>query len=577
MIGHAARVIAFAIAAAAMLDPSVSIQRPRPLAVEVVTSSTDEAARVRDELLGKLEEDVAVARPGRGDAVVAIGRDVDIDSLRDGIPLSFVRLNDAPNVRLVRANVDGETFPGQGGAITVEAEVLNMDRQRSKFTATQNGVEIGAGERIWTSARQQQVIVPFVALGSGSHRIRVVSEVLPEEGRRDDNAIDVNVTTSDRRLTVAFIEPRPSWAAKFVRQAIDSDLMLQVSSLTRASLGVDIRVGSPPSSLTSSAVDGFELLAIGAPEELRAAEVERLRTFMADRGGTVLLLPDRLPSGPFTKLIPAAGFDEMLFATPVTLNVVGRATGPRASEFAVPSAPASSMETVAALPDARAVVAAWPVGTGTLIVSGALDAWRYRPSGDEEFAAFWRALAVGAVRRAPSALSVQLNPAVARPGTAVRVTARVRRTQFEREPHSLRLPPISAVAVSQAPGNTTSDFIRLWPASEPGVFQGDFTPSEPRPYTVHVSTATADATAMWLPGDPIPEGADEREAAILSAATGGVVTTAEHLAPVVDLLRSRRRGALPASVHPMRSAWWILPFTIVLCAEWTIRRRRGER
>ena len=29
--------------------------------------------------------------------------------------------------------------------------------------------------------------------------------------------------------------------------------------------------------------------------------------------------------------------------------------------------------------------------------------------------------------------------------------------------------------------------------------------------------------------------------------------------------------------HPMRSAWWILPFAMCLSAEWWLRRRRGVR
>ncbi len=31
------------------------------------------------------------------------------------------------------------------------------------------------------------------------------------------------------------------------------------------------------------------------------------------------------------------------------------------------------------------------------------------------------------------------------------------------------------------------------------------------------------------------------------------------------------------TLYPMRSAWWILPFTIVLCGEWALRRRRGDK
>jgi hypothetical protein len=29
--------------------------------------------------------------------------------------------------------------------------------------------------------------------------------------------------------------------------------------------------------------------------------------------------------------------------------------------------------------------------------------------------------------------------------------------------------------------------------------------------------------------------------------------------------------------HPMRSVWWLMPFTLCAAAEWWLRRHRGER
>jgi hypothetical protein len=28
-------------------------------------------------------------------------------------------------------------------------------------------------------------------------------------------------------------------------------------------------------------------------------------------------------------------------------------------------------------------------------------------------------------------------------------------------------------------------------------------------------------------------------------------------------------------LHPMRSAWWCVPFAALLCVEWAVRRKRG--
>jgi hypothetical protein len=361
-----------------------------------------------------------------------------------------------------------------------------------------------------------------------------------------------------------------------VRRAIESDPRFRVASLTRASPRVDVRTGTPPS-LTASALESFQVLAIAAPEDLTATEVHRLGTFMSERGGTVLLLPDRRPSGPMTAFIPSGGFDEVLHSSPVVMDVIGQAKGPRASEFVVPRDPSVSMQALATLPDGKVVVGAWPVGAGTLIVSGALDAWRYRGSPDDGFATFWRSVIAGAAQIATPAVRVELQPDVADGGTPVRVIARVRRTAFERTPGILRLPSIRGVAVSDVNGRKNSEFIRLWPASEPGVFQGEVIPANPGRYTVLVRAGEAEGAAILLPGDGSSRGVERREAEIVSAGTGGVLVPAERLEPLAAHLRTHQRGTISATVHPMRSAWWIFPFTIGLCIEWTLRRRRGDR
>ena len=576
MTHHALRAIALAIAAAGMFDPALRIPRAKPLAVEVTAGASNEAVRARGQLIRQLPADIILAGPGGGDAVVAIDRDVDVRSIRPDVPVSFVGIDSGPDVRLLRASTDAHVFPGKPALITVDASALNTAGRRSKVTVVEKGVEIGSVDHIWTDAVEQRIRVPFVAFTPGSHYFHVASHPFADELRRDDNRIPVSVTTRDEPFSVIFFEHRPSWSATFVRQAIESDRRIRISSRTRASSGIDRRDGSPPSSLSTAALNEFDLVAVGAPEELRQSDVASLHTFMADRGGTVLLLLDRRPSGPVLSLIPGDGFDEVLLNTPVPFGLAALPKALRGSEFALPKAPGSSWQVLAPLPDGRAAIAASPVGSGTLIVSGALDAWRYRATG-VEFATFWRELIIDAARQAPPALKVDIEPSVVRPGSRVRVTARLRRTEFQRHAEYLELPPISAAAVSENNGATASDFIRLWPASEPGVFQGEFVPSQPRKYTILARAGSSQAAAILLTTDELTERNDGRQRAIVSAATGGVVTTADRLAPLIQHLRARPRDRIEATVHPMRSGWWILPFSMVLATEWTIRRRRGEK
>ncbi len=79
-------------------------------------------------------------------------------------------------------------------------------------------------------------------------------------------------------------EPRPSWNATFVRRALEQDPSFDVSTLVQASKGLEVRAGTPPAALTADALSAFEAVVVGAPEELRASEVEALQDVRAAPG-----------------------------------------------------------------------------------------------------------------------------------------------------------------------------------------------------------------------------------------------------------------------------------------------------
>lgn len=61
-------------------------------------------------------------------------------------------------------------------------------------------------------------------------------------------------------------------------------------------------------------------------------------------------------------------------------------------------------------------------------------------------------------------------------------------------------------------------------------------------------------------------------------ARGGLLVTADHLDILARHLRDTVRPAdARRARHPLRSAWWIVPFVACLGGEWFLRRRRGER
>jgi hypothetical protein len=59
-------------------------------------------------------------------------------------------------------------------------------------------------------------------------------------------------------------------------------------------------------------------------------------------------------------------------------------------------------------------------------------------------------------------------------------------------------------------------------------------------------------------------------------ATDGAVVPASELGRLSTLLREAIRIEPRAITwHPMRSAWWIIPFVLALAGEWWLRRKRG--
>ena len=375
------------------------------------------------------------------------------------------------------------------------------------------------------------------------------------------------------------------------RRALEQDPSFDVSALVQASKGLEVRAGTPPSALTADALSAFEAVVIGAPEELRPSEVEALRVFARRRGGAVVLVPDRRPSGPYLDLIPSPQFDEVLIETAVELRAPGDAMARmarlRASEIAVHRAGVSGAQVLATLEEkgsrdkaARAVVLEWPDGAGRVLFSGAMDAWRYRATSDDGFARFWRARIAEGAAAAPAQVEVSVAPGVPRPGDALTIRARLRATEFEPGgPDRMELPAVRARLVG---ADGAAQAIRLWPTAEQGAFEGRVEAPPAGKYDLQVSTATGatvDQVISVVADARHPSAAAgdaDRAGRLVASATGGVAVSASDLAPLERHLRSLASGEVERTVRPGRSWLLVLAFAASLSAEWTIRRRRGR-
>ena len=577
---RALRAIAILIAIAGAIDPAVAVNRPQPVRVEFKISSPS-ALAVRDRLIHDLGETIAVDTGEPAGAVVMIGEPRDVVTPPRGATVSVVSMvpSSARNVHVIRASVPDAVLVGQDAIVTAEFEASGMAGESSTIELVQDGVRLAATEHRWTSERERfTATLHYAPPAAGLVKVTVAARSTTKEATDEDNAVDLPLRASARTLRIALYEPRPSWAAGFVRRALESDPLFATASLVRPSRGPVVIAGARLPALSAAALADFDAVVVGAPEELTASEVAALTTFCESRGGSAVFLPDRRPSGLYAPLVSSDGFDEALLDTPVAL--VG--DGPlelRASELALPRSLRPGAVTIASTTQqpARAVIVSAPRGRGMMLFSGALDAWRFRGTGADEaaFARFWTGVIANLASSSPPKVSMTVTPAVAEPGERLKVRVAGDALAFQAQ-SSGEGPVVGASLVAH---DGTAHFVRLWPSAEDGVFEGEARAPSPGRYDARatVGDRMADTPIIIENGIRHPPVYEDDALRMMAATTGGVVVEATDTGALERHVRGLGRSDQQRARHPMRSAWWMLPFTAALCGEWALRRRRGAR
>jgi hypothetical protein len=309
---------------------------------------------------------------------------------------------------------------------------------------------------------------------------------------------------------------------------------------------------------------------VGGPHALSDAEVDLLDRFVRVRGGSLVLVPDQSLSGPVTRLVPG-GWRERLERAPLGVGAL------RASELLMVSA-RSRWHALESTPDGSAVVASRASGEGRIVVAGAMDAWRWRADNGGGFDRFWRSLVADAADAAGRSLELTMTPRVSMPGENVRIEL------VHRSMNDARAEARASVEV--VCDDERVQIVRLWPSGRgrmAGVFIGG-------------TAGTCRARASWASTDAVEvketfsdfvvteqvrrpdDGTGARRLDSLAALYGAPVVRAGDEAELASAVRGRMRPqTLRATVNPMRSPWWIVPFVAALAGEWWLRRRGGLR
>ena len=559
------RSVAVTIAIAALVDPVLSIERAPAVPLTLIKMTAEEVAPIERELQRfaevRVREVVHHRLPcGPGDRCVVIADgSVDADFPRDlDQPLSLIKAGEAagPNVRLRSVMSAVAQHAGTAGVARVVLDGRGVIGRRTEIRLSDTAALIGTASVEWKSDGVQTVDVPWWPLAPGPRTLRVDAIPAGVESVLFDDALIAAIDVGSARMPVLVFDARPSWGSTFVRRALEDDSRFLVEH--RARLAPAIAAGTAQGRLDARALEASSVLIVGGPDALTASDVDLIERFVRVRGGTVVLLPERAPSGSAARLF-AGEWTERLTAEPDSVGPL------RASELLVYPAEGGHHTVLAAAGEAPAIVAI-PTGAGRIIVSGAMDAWRYRDDDAGAFHRFWRSVvAEGAAAGAP--LTIEFEESIGVPASRQIFSVRYR-----------SMAPMSAIAASAVARCGPAHAIRLWPAGPPGLMRGELPLPTSDGCTVEAAINDLRATRGIAVSSAPSRGIDDTLATLEHRVreSGGVVTDKDNLVRL-RAFGAPARQAARAQIHPMRAAWWLLPFAGCLSLEWWLRRRTGLR
>ena len=599
------RLIAFAIAIAGAVDPAIGVSgasRAR-VAIVVLEPAAPAARSVRDRLARDLSPSYEIVPAVTSDAAAAIviGERHPGRPLPDSLQIATVTLpaSAQSGARIVRIFAPREVPGATAIHLDVEIEASGVEGQTTDATAVIDGLEVGRASHRWAAAEKRwRASIDAVPVGEPPYLVKVRLKPDTTDTAATDTATvvsgfsrtaaDVVVDARRAPFRVEFYDPRPSWAATFVRRALEADARFQVSTLGFTSRGVSVQTaGAVP--LGDPRLDAFDVVVAGGLDRLTAADARGLERYMRERGGAVVIVPDqRIEAGAARDFVSGGSGSvrlqpdlvERLLEQPAQLAVTAPAAALLASELLVMRALTPDADVMARVPGAELspVIVSMARGDGRLLFSGAMDAWRFRATDSAAFDRFWQSAVAGLAMAVPPPIAIDVEPTVLRQAERGDVIVRVR---------SRDAAAVSAWLDGDQP-------IRLVPEPEAGVYRGSFVAKNaPGRSTIDVRAAGASSA---LPGPKRPGRQTASRTLLVRPDVARIAPTA---APSLAMLASSHRGIdvgperisdlerfLRGAIresrtrqerHPMRSTWWILPFALCLSAEWWMRRRRGLR
>jgi hypothetical protein len=555
ILRRALAAVAFGIAIAAIVDPEIASRRASKPDVRLLVNDPQDAA-IASDVEKALSKRFTVSRQpiASANGTVVIGDRPESDASELTAPVFAVTpRGTTPRITLERTIVPATAATDAQTPVQVIARVTGARGREADFELKSGELTIDRIRRtIGSDDERVQASLIYIPTSVGAVPIRVRASI---NGSSAASVADVAVNAAEKRWPVLFYHPRPSWMSTFVRRALERDPRFVVTSRTMTSRTLSTDAGTPPRIDDLAALSLYEAIVVGSPEALNTSDVAALEGFMRRRGGGVAFLLDTRAPGPYERLIGAPAWSTASPAKPESI-ATRDGTMLRASELAWPTQLPPSARSLVTGP--RPIVWQSPVGIGTIVVSGALDSWRFRDSASSGFERFWQQRVASLAESAVPAVSLTAVRTVVRPGDDVELLAAMRDTTARPAADSIRYVDLgsglfgAALRAPTKPGiYRLSAAVNADRAELPLVVSTDATPALP---------SAPDLASSW------------------ARSHGGNSFNASNL----DQLESSMRSAISAAPrlvlwHPMRAPWWIVPFAFALSGEWWLRRRRGLR
>ena len=578
------RALAILIAIAALIDPVWTAGAPplrELIAIDLTAGASDRAAAGLEASAPRSQVIRRRATGGRlpcgpHERCVAIADgSTDVDVPPDVAALSVItmRPSGSPNLTL-RSVAVSAGHAAAAGAVTVEVSragtIASTDIRIHDGTAI-----VGSTTHKWMDGETATIDVPWWPIEAGARTLRIEAVAVEGEVTSIDNAIDVGVAVMADQSRVLVFDARPSWNSTFVRRALEDDPRFAVEYRARVAPGLS--AGTARGALDAGALEASQLVIVGGPDALTASETALLDRFVTRRGGSLILLPEQRPGGPVTRFFGDT-WTEQLTPAPQQIGAL-RATEILRMDRAQITAVVLGRSRARALGEVEgASIVAMPSGHGRVIISGAMDAWRYRHLDDGAFDRFWRSLAAEA-SAAGDALRIQFASGIASRGDRVPFTLRYRTI----EEHGA-----VEARVSVRCGDAAPVPVRVWPTGALDEFAGEIAAAKTGQCQIDARAGNRSAIGFVAVAERPARGVEATLAKLERAARdiGGVVVKAgdpstslrageSAIARALD--DSTAESSRSVSVYPMRASWWIVPFAGLLSLEWFLRRRHGLR